>query len=264
MYSTNVLIRGPLAPGLGSVDPGHKFAYGRMYGKRQVSFSYFHHGLTRCLISALPLSFSRYFVTTAAQLTGAEVHAGQKTPHPGRFALAFAEIRDELAEEYAERVRDPVHHHVAHEAGEHDHPTVTAVRRRRQVVVFAKRYAVVVGGVLHGSHGQRRGAGVLPVRFVDPVGGRTFAFRLQKKKNGNPTELNQNKKQKIVIQRRLLRSCTRRWRWVYGRFPSLAMDENDEGRGGGGKQRCLRSVYTLTRFRRWRVSCRSGAPDDAT
>lgn len=152
-----------------------------------------------------------------AQLTGAEVHAGQKAPHPGRFAFAFAEIRDELAEEYAERVRDPVHHHVAHEAGEHDHPTVTAVRRRRQVVIFAKRYAVVVG-VLHGPHGQRRGAGVLPARFVDPVGGRTFAFRLQK--NKKQTELNQK------IKKNRYSTCRLRLFVRYMVFSSLANDKN--------------------------------------
>lgn len=91
-------------------------------------------------------------------------------------------MRDERAEEYAERVRDAVHHHVAHEAGEHDHPAVSAVRRRRKIVILAERNAVVVG-VLYGPHGQRRRAGVLSARLVGPVGGRTFALGLRVEKN---------------------------------------------------------------------------------
>lgn len=120
-------------------------------------------------------------------LTGAEIHPRQQTSHPSRFAFAFPEVRDERAKEYAERVRDSVHHHVAHEAGEHDHPAVSAVRRRRQIVVLAERNAVVVG-VLYGPHGQGRGAGVLSARLVGPIGGRTFALGLWgKKKNEKKT-----------------------------------------------------------------------------
>jgi len=117
--------------------------------------------------------------SAAKRHTCTEVHSGQKTTDPSSLAFAFTEIGDELAEEHAKGVSDPVHNHVAHEAGEHDDPTISAVRRWRQVVIFAKRNSVVIG-VLHGPHGQRRGAGILPACFIGSVGGRTFTFGLKR------------------------------------------------------------------------------------
>lgn len=102
--------------------------------------------------------------------TSTEIHAAEETADPGYSTFAFPEVGDELAKEHAECVRDTVNDHVTHEGSYDNHPSVSPVRGRGDVMVVAVRQDIVLTG--------RRTFRVLILRQTNTFFAGTFTLRL--------------------------------------------------------------------------------------